>query len=174
MPLRREAVSASLCDGQGQDALATNGMTSKEVPMKLRRSSNLLVEPPSSATGDIAFNLIVFFLVCASVQPDSGRKQSIPSSETVEETTRQTKNVEVALTRTAVFIDGDVVPTEELESRIRARLRGRSRPDEKVVVVKSKPDVPYRHWIDVTTRIEDAGGIITLQIEEERQIELPG
>ncbi|MHC4355645.1 MAG: ExbD/TolR family protein [Planctomycetota bacterium] len=142
--------------------------------MRLRRSSKLLVEPPSSATGDIAFNLIVFFLVCASVQPDSGRKQSIPSSETVEETSQQTKNIEVALTRTAVFIDGNIVPSEELESRIRAGLRGRSRPDERVVVVKSKPDVPYKHWIDITTRIEDAGGIVTLQIEEARQVQVPG
>jgi len=141
--------------------------------MKLRRSSNLLVEPPSSATGDIAFNLIVFFLVCASVQPDSGRKQSIPSSETVEEASQQTKNIEVAMTRTAVLIDGVVVSSDELESRIRARLGGKSRPDEKVIVVKSKPDVPYKHWIDITTRIEDAGGIITLQIEEERQVLLP-
>jgi hypothetical protein len=49
--------------------------------MKIRRrSSNLLIEPPSSATGDIAFNLIIFFLVCASVQPDSGRHQALPRS----------------------------------------------------------------------------------------------
>jgi biopolymer transport protein ExbD len=142
--------------------------------MRLRRSSKLLVEPPSSATGDIAFNLIVFFLVCASVQPDSGRKQSIPSSETVEQASQETRNIEVLLTRTAVFIDGDIVRSGELESRIRARLRGRSRPEERVVVVKSKPDVPYKHWIDATTRIEDAGGIITLQIEEEREVQVPG
>lgn len=136
--------------------------------------SNLLVEPPSSATGDIAFNLIIFFLVCASAQPDSGRKQTIPRSEAVEEQSEQTKNIEIALTRTAVFIDGEVIASEELESRIRTRLRGTSRPDEKVVVVTSKPDVPYKHWIDITTRIQDAGGIITLQIEEERQIQVPG
>jgi len=141
--------------------------------MRFRRSSNLLVEPPATATGDIAFNLIVFFLVCASVQPDSGRKQSIPSSEAVEQESRQTRNIEVLLTRTAVFVDGDVVPSGEFDSRIRAGLRGRSKPEEKVVVVKSKPDVPYKHWIDITTRIEDAGGIITLQIEEERQVQVP-
>lgn len=141
--------------------------------MRVRPSSNLLVEPPSSATGDIAFNLIVFFLVCASVQPDSGRTQSVPSSETVEESSEKTTNIEALLTRTAVFLDGDVVRTKELESRVRDKLRGRSRPEEKVVVVKSKPDVPYKHWIDVTTRIEDAGGIITLQLEEERQVQVP-
>ena len=54
--------------------------------MKIRRrSSNLLIEPPSSATGDIAFNLIIFFLVCASVQPDSGRHQTLPRSEETEQ-----------------------------------------------------------------------------------------
>ena len=54
--------------------------------MKIRRrNSNLLIEPPSSATGDIAFNLIIFFLVCASVQPDSGRHQLLPRSEETEQ-----------------------------------------------------------------------------------------
>ena len=53
--------------------------------MKARRKKKLLVEPPASAMGDISFNLIVFFLVCASVQPDSGRKQTIPKSEKQKE-----------------------------------------------------------------------------------------
>ena len=74
--------------------------------MKLRRRNNLLVEPPSAATGDIAFNLIVFFLVCASVQPDSGRKQSIPKSESKTEKQQQSENIEVSITRTAAAING--------------------------------------------------------------------
>ena len=49
--------------------------------MKERRTNKLLIEPPASATGDIAFNLIIFFLVCASVQPNSGRSQTIPRSD---------------------------------------------------------------------------------------------
>ena len=49
--------------------------------MNIRRQNKLLVEPPALATGDIAFNLIVFFLVCASVQPDTGKIQEIPKAE---------------------------------------------------------------------------------------------
>ena len=56
-----------------------------------RRTSKLLVEPAAVATGDIAFNLIVFFLVCASTQPDSGRKQDLPRSE---QTKTEQKNAE--------------------------------------------------------------------------------
>lgn len=133
-----------------------------------------MVEPPSSATGDIAFNLIVFFLVCASVQPDTGRRQSIPSSETVEEESKQSENIEVALTRTAVLVNGDVTPANRLFSRMKSLLSDKSQPDDKVVVVKSEPDTPYSHWIFVTSVIEDAGGIVTLQLEEEREVQVPG
>ena len=70
--------------------------------MRERRRNKLMVEPPSSATGDIAFNLIVFFLVCASVQPDSGRQQTLPRSE--QESEEQSENIEVQLGRNTVTV----------------------------------------------------------------------
>jgi biopolymer transport protein ExbD len=142
--------------------------------MRPRRSANLLVEPPSTATGDIAFNLIVFFLVCASVQPDSGRKQTVPRSETLEQKARQEQHIEVMLTRTAQAINGDFVRTRQFVPRLKSLLAGKPRPEDKVVVVKSKPEVPYHHWITVTTMIEEAGGIVTIQREEEREVQVGG
>ncbi|MAG93666.1 MAG: biopolymer transporter ExbD [Planctomycetaceae bacterium] len=142
--------------------------------MRIRRgTSRLLVEPPASATGDIAFNLIVFFLVCASVQPNSGRKQTLPKSEAVKQEQQQDENIEVMLTRQAVAINGDMVTIGQFNQRIRSMLSGKPRPEDKIVIVKSRKDVAYTHWIDVTSRIEDAGGIITLQLEEEREVLLP-
>jgi biopolymer transport protein ExbD len=139
-----------------------------------RRSNNLLVEPPSVATGDIAFNLIVFFLVCASVQPDSGRKQTLPRSEEKSKQEQQTKNVEVLLTRTTAAVNGDLVPQRQLLARLRTLLAGKSRPEDRVVVVKSRPDTPYAFWIEVTGVIEEAGGTVTIQREEERTVQVGG
>ena len=141
--------------------------------MRARRSTRLLVEPPSTATGDIAFNLIVFFLVCASVQPDSGRRQTLPRSETAGEKTPQAEHVEVLLTRTAVAINGDVVRPDRFVPRLKTLLAGKALPEDKVVVVKSKPEVPYHHWIKYTTLIEEAGGIITVLREEEQELRIP-
>tara|TARA_B100000029_G_C17571462_1_gene956739 strand:+ start:1340 stop:1768 length:429 start_codon:yes stop_codon:yes gene_type:complete len=138
-----------------------------------RRQSNLLVEPPSSATGDIAFNLIVFFLVCASVQPDSGRHQTLPRSEETEEKQEKDKNVEVVVKRQVALVNGDPVPAPQFQERLRALLAGKPRPEDKVVVVKSDDDVPYHFWMKITSEIEDVGGIITLQIEEEREVQVP-
>ncbi len=141
--------------------------------MKMRRSSKLLIEPPASATGDIAFNLIVFFLVCASVQPDAGRKQTIPSSETVQDQKQEQKNLEVLLTRDTIYLDDDFVAMGQFLPRLQAKLAGKTSPDERVVVFKEKPDTPYSRYINVMRMIDEAGGVIVFQIEEEREVMIP-
>jgi len=140
--------------------------------MKERRSK-LLVEPPATATGDIAFNLIVFFLVCASVQPDSGRSQTIPRADESEQQQEQAEDTTVEIYRDRVTINGQHVLLPELRTRIREKLAGTQSEEERIVIVKSKSDVSYQFWIRVTSAIEEAGGIITLQIEEERQVAIP-
>ena len=138
--------------------------------MRERRRNKLMVEPPSSATGDIAFNLIVFFLVCASVQPDSGRQQTLPRSE--QESEEQSENIEVQLGRNTVMLNGNVLRQEDFDAALKRALTGKTRDEDRVVVVKSKADTPYYHW--VTVMIESAGGIITIQTEEEQQVVVPG
>ena len=124
-------------------------------------------------TGDIAFNLIIFFLVCASAAPDSGRKQSIPRSEMTKEQEQKTQHIEVQLTRTTMSVNGDTVPAPDFLPHLKTLLAGKSRPEDRVVIVKSRPDVPYHHWITATSLIEEAGGIITIQREEEREVRIP-
>lgn len=140
--------------------------------MKLRRNNaNLLIEPPSCATGDIAFNLIVFFLVCASTPNNSGRKQDIPKSESKTEQTEQKENITVTLTRSLVKINGDPFRADqraEILTTLRRLLEAKTQQQDRIVIVKSDKDAPYTHWIYVTGLIEEAGGIVTLQLEEER------
>lgn len=140
--------------------------------LRERGTKKLLVEPAAVATGDIAFNLIVFFLVCASVQPDSGKRQDLPRSEQTKQQEQKNENIELALTRTrtVVSVNGDPVKTEELPARLKKLLEGKRRPEDRVVVVKSKPDVPYDHWIAVTSIVQDLGANITIQREEERTV----
>ncbi len=141
--------------------------------MAIRRSTKLLVDVPAVASGDIAFNLIVFFLVCASTQPDSGRSQILPKSEQTQQQSQQDEHVTIELKRSLVLLNGEPLKPSEVRSRVKAKLAGKTRPEDRVVIVKSADDVPYHHWIDVTSQVEEAGGIITLQLEEERQVEIP-
>jgi biopolymer transport protein ExbD len=139
--------------------------------MKVRRSGNkMLIEPPSVATGDIAFNLLVFFLVCASTQPDAGRKQDIPRSDPQQQQTEQSQNVEVSLTRTTAAINGQIKGPQEFFNDLRLLLAAKTKPEDKVVVVKSTKDTSYDQWILYTGYIAEAGGIVTLQLEEEQTV----
>jgi biopolymer transport protein ExbD len=139
--------------------------------MKLRRSANkMLIEPPSVATGDIAFNLLVFFLVCASTQPDAGRKQEIPRSDPQQQQTEQSQNIEVSLTRTTAAINGQQKQATEFLPDLRLLLNAKTKPEDKIVVVKSTKDTPYDQWILYTGWIGEAGGIVTLQMEEEQTV----
>ena len=139
--------------------------------MRLRRENKLLVEPPSSATGDIAFNLIVFFLVCASVQPDNGRQQNLPKSESKDEKQQQSENIEVAINRTNVVnINGTPYEGTAAAARLQAMISAKTRPEDKIVVLKAAKETSYEWWTTVVVWIEEAGGTITIQREEERTI----
>ena len=138
--------------------------------MKLRRPK-YLVEMPTSAMNDIAFILIVFFLVCASVEPEDGRSQVIPRSEKNEEQ-QASQTTEVGLTPATVTIDGTPYRLNEFQSRIRQILAQKKTEAERVVVLKSQADVPYEHWIGMTGIIERAGGVVTLLLEEEQTVNI--
>jgi biopolymer transport protein ExbD len=134
--------------------------------MNMKRRK-LLVEPPSSAAPDIAFILIVFFLVCASVQPDTGRPQDLPRSENTPEKSQQSQNPEVSLTEQTVMINGNLVPLANLKGKISQLLSGKDSESDRVVIVKSAGETTYQRWITATSAIEEAGGIITIQVEQE-------
>lgn len=142
--------------------------------MKVRRGSiEVHHEPPSVLLVDIAFNLLIFFVVCTSTEPQDGRKQDLPGSEQSNTATaQQAENIDVAISRSTASINGSPVRQADFVPRLKELLKGRQKPEERIVVVKSSTDTPYEHWIDVTGAIEDAGGVITLQIEENREVQV--
>ena len=137
--------------------------------MKLQRRK-LLVEPPSSAATDIAFILMIFFLVCASVQPGTGREQTIPSSEEQKNQSLPAKNIEISIASSTIIVNGETTPLHQLRRKLDSLLAGKEKDDDRVVIVKSSPSTQYQHWIKVTSIIEQAKGIITLQLEQQETI----
>jgi len=120
---------------------------------------------------DLAFNLLIFFVVCASsAEDEKGRPQQMPSASKEKAPEQKNTNIEVAIGRTDVKVNGTDVPTAELKANLAKLLVGKTRPEDRVVIVKSAKDTPYSHWIRVTGAIEQAGGEITLQLEEEREV----
>ncbi|MDA7881075.1 biopolymer transporter ExbD [Akkermansiaceae bacterium] len=137
--------------------------------MKLQRGK-VLVDPPASASSDIAFILIIFFLVCAAVQPETGVAQVLPKTEEKTDKQDQSKNLEVSITPTSIVLNGSPLKLPEFTQRITSALQQKTRDADRIVTVKSAPDTPYPLWIKVSQAIKQAGGILTLELESERVI----
>lgn len=139
--------------------------------MKLKRGQ-LLVDPPGSASSDIAFILIIFFLVCASVQPEDGHDQRLPRAEPQADERKQSKNLEVSITANSIVLNGAPLNEATFPARLAEELAERKREEERVVVLKSAPKTPYTRWIAVSRVIDQAGGLLTLEVAEEKSIQV--
>lgn len=120
---------------------------------------------------DLSFNLLIFFVVCASsAQDQKGKPQQVPSTQGEKSAETKPQNVEVAVTRTTVSLNGAVVPVSELKTKVAALLASKTKPEDRIVEVKSAKDTPYSTWIRVTGAIEDAGGVVTIQVDVEKDV----
>ena len=137
--------------------------------MKLHRGK-MLVDPPACASSDIAFTLIIFFLVCAAVQPETGMSQALPKTEEKSEKRDQSQNLEVSITPSSIILNGSPLKPDEFATRIAAALKAKTREADRIVVVKSAPNTPYPLWLAVSQSIDAAGGILTLELESEKTI----
>ncbi|OWK35639.1 hypothetical protein FRUB_08202 [Fimbriiglobus ruber] len=122
---------------------------------------------------DLAFNILIFFVVLASSEPEKGRPQKVPSANKDKATDNQPQNIEVTLTRTTVAVNGTNVPVDDVAAKLKPLLAGKTKPEDRIVVVRVAPgskDTPYQHWIRVTGQVERAGGVVTVQLEEEQTV----
>ena len=103
------------------------------------------------------------------MEPEDGRPQIIPSSEKSEEQ-NNAQSIEVGLTQSTVTIDGIPYHQEQFQEKIAQLLIQKETNSERIVVVKSQADVPYKHWIAMTEIVQKSGGIVTLLLEEEQTI----
>jgi biopolymer transport protein ExbD len=139
-----------------------------------RKKVDIHHEPPAVLLVDIAFNLLIFFVVCASTAPTEGRKQEIPGSSQKDKAVAQQSNepIEIDLQRTSILLNKDRVTADQIVPKLRELLKGRTKPEDRIVVVKSADDTPFEHWIEVTGLISKAGGVTTLQLEEQREVKV--
>src|SRR5437762_8500448 len=122
--------------------------------MRIKRASKTLNEPPQIMLTDLAFNLLIFFVVCASTEPTTGRKQSVPSSSKDQASLPQgEQNIEVNLTPVTAAINGEITALPEFEAKMKQLLSSKTKPEQRLVVVKSSKDTPYHRWIRVTGMI---------------------
>ncbi|UCH62557.1 MAG: biopolymer transporter ExbD [Fidelibacterota bacterium] len=120
----------------------------------MKRKRSKLKEIPSASMADIAFLLLVFFLVTTTISMDKGIGQVLPAIG--EELEVNPKNI----TKVLVNATGQVLHDEELVSlsQLRTKIKNMLAQNDKLIVsVKTHPQTKHQVYVDVLDQLKQAG-----------------
>ena len=120
----------------------------------LKRKRAGQTDIPSASMADIAFLLLVFFLVTTTISMDKGIGLILPAIG--EELEVNPKNITNVLVNAAgqVLLDEELVPMNQLRGRIAAMI---ARNNLLIVSVKTHPQTTHQIYIDVLDQLKQAG-----------------
>ena len=134
--------------------------------MKIKRRSSQ-AEVPSMAMGDIAFNLLIFFVILARAQDDS-HLQWEPATA-VEITASAVAKVVVLIDSDNYFyVNGKKVGETQLAGQIDALL-GDAVAGERTVVLKAHKDAQAMYFEPVIEAISEKGGELVHVLEKKQE-----
>ena len=134
------------------------------------KKSKVSDEIPSSSMADIAFLLLIFFLVTTTFPKDKGLAIVLPEQgETQEVSQKNILHIIVNPTGAVTIRRGEsqqeqTVRPDDVEAIWRQDV---AQNENLIAAVKTHPDAPYRFMIDVLDALQSAGSErISLQILE--------
>ena len=123
-----------------------------------KRASRVSPEIPTASMADIAFLLIVFFLVTTTMNQDKGLSLHLPPvGETKEVKSKNILNVWINARDQVAFFENDQltpVPFAEFKNRIEGRLREN---DKLIISLKAERGATYRSFVNVLDELKLAG-----------------
>ncbi|MGH7545444.1 MAG: ExbD/TolR family protein [Gemmatimonadota bacterium] len=137
----------------------------------LNRKSNVVSEIPTASMADIAFLLLIFFLVTTTFEEDKGLPIVLPErmAEEIEVSQKNILHILIQPDGAVRLRRGEstteqVVPYNQIEQIMRLEIA--SNP-QIIAAVKTDPGAPYRHMINVLDELQAAGADrISLQVWE--------
>ena len=134
--------------------------------MKIPRK-RFRAEVPSVAMGDIAFNLLIFFVILARAQDDSHLKWQPASTPKVESVKHAGVSVVIDIDG-KLYLNGQEIGESQLAAAIGKHL-GPAPAGQRTVVLKVDRNVTALRFEPVIEAISEAGGDLVHILEEKRQ-----
>lgn len=123
-------------------------------------------EVPSVAMGDIAFNLLIFFVILAKAQDDS-HLQWVPAATPKVESSGFAKVSVMIDSKSDLYLNGQQIGLQQLSGRIKDLL-GEAPAGERTVLFKVHKDAQALKWEPAIESISEAGGELVHILEEKR------
>jgi len=134
--------------------------------MKVARRS-LKADVPSVAMGDIAFNLLIFFVILARAQDDSHLKWKPAATPKIESVGHAKVSV-VVDNKNRLYLNGRQIGQSELAAGIEKQL-GDLPQGKRFVLLKIHADITADRFEPVIEAVSQAGGELVHVLEEKKK-----
>ena len=135
--------------------------------MKLQRKKRRESEVDVSSFSDVAFLLIIFFILTTTFKVIGGQELNIPSGEDGDST--EQKQLTISLTGKKILYGEDSkssLTLRQLRVQLADEELSTKKEEQRMVVLESDENVVYQRYYNVMLAIRDADGIVAL-IERE-------
>jgi len=131
--------------------------------MKLKRKERGSSEIDVGSFSDIAFLLIIFFILTTTFTKIAGNKIEIPSGSS-EQSESEQKQIAVTLSAESITYGEDAksIGIDELRVVLAKEKFETKEPEDRMVVLETEGEVVYERYFQVVMAINDAGGVLTL------------
>ncbi|MDA0838591.1 MAG: biopolymer transporter ExbD [Planctomycetota bacterium] len=119
---------------------------------------------PVEAFSDIAFLLIIFFILVTSLTKHKGFLTEIPAGQKSEE--KLDKIPSVNIKDNIVLFEGNAVSMDELRAKLLELKLGEKQDQEKMVTLEATGQASYQNYFASMAAIDAAGGIVTIVKED--------
>jgi biopolymer transport protein ExbD len=132
-------------------------MAGKEGSFK--RKSKTSSEIPTASMADIAFLLLIFFMVSTTFRKEQKRQVVFPQAEATQQNDEKRKNILHVWVEQdgSVFINDRNIPHEQISDVVLPIYRDSDR--QLVVSIRADRDVPYRHIDTLTRELRQANAV---------------
>jgi len=131
--------------------------------MNLKRKEQAEGKIDVGSFSDIAFLLIIFFILTTTFTKIAGNKLEIPSGSTEASEVEQ-KQLSVTLSAESILYGEDAksISIDELRVALAKEKFETKEQDARMVVLETGGEVLYERYFQVVMAINDAGGVLTL------------
>jgi biopolymer transport protein ExbD len=131
--------------------------------MKIARKK-MRVEVPSVAMGDIAFNLLIFFVILARAEDDSHLKWQAATTPKVDKIDQAKVSVTVDINN-RLYLNGREIGIAQLAAAIEKELAG-APAERRAVVLKIHNETQAARFEPIVEAVSKAGGVLVHILEE--------
>ncbi len=132
--------------------------------MKVQRHHRPAPYLPFISLADIAWQIIIFFLLAATFVSSSALTVPLPSAAAQPAGTMKT-TIAIDASEAVIKVNGRPTDLDSLQSQIAGLLVNATTDEQKAVIVRATDDLTFQRNADILYAVEQAGGIVVMPEE---------